>query len=294
MVLVLPAQRRKGYAARLLRRRSPSCAPQVSRRCSTRRRPDARSTCGRLPRPLGLQALPVGDRCAGDARTAGGVRSLAETDWPQILAFDAQAFGASRERLLRALATRLPRRRWCGAKARIGSAAFCSGATGTKPASSVRWSSTRRIPTIALIGPALLDAVLAMPLYLDATDHAASLVAWLAARGFVEQRPFTRMVFGTAARPVTPPRSCWLPGPSSARRARSLPRGSPGSALDSPGRRALDVVDVAQVVAFGAQVSTRARRPRRRRSSTSCRRGSAAAAAGSRPRAARRPTRARP
>jgi hypothetical protein len=51
------------------------------------------------------------------------------------------------------------------------------------------------------------------PLYLDATDHAAPLVAWLAAQGFVEQRPFTRMVRGTAAAPGDASRVMLVAGP---------------------------------------------------------------------------------
>jgi hypothetical protein len=39
------------------------------------------------------------------------------------------------------------------------------------------------------------------PLYVDVVNHAPRLQQWLEARGFVFQRPFTRMVRGLAAAP---------------------------------------------------------------------------------------------
>jgi hypothetical protein len=39
------------------------------------------------------------------------------------------------------------------------------------------------------------------PLYVDAVDHAPRLIRWLEERGFAIQRPFTRMVHGSARAP---------------------------------------------------------------------------------------------
>ncbi|MEO8718953.1 MAG: hypothetical protein ABI423_12110, partial [Burkholderiales bacterium] len=51
---------------------------------------------------------------------------------------------------------------------------------------------------------ALLVAALAAvpaPLYLDVVDRESGLIAWLESLNFALQRPFTRMVHGTAAAP---------------------------------------------------------------------------------------------
>jgi hypothetical protein len=52
---------------------------------------------------------------------------------------------------------------------------------------------------IGLLGRGL--SAVEPPLYVDVVDHAPRLRAWLEARGFTLQRPFTRMVRGLAAAP---------------------------------------------------------------------------------------------
>jgi len=50
----------------------------------------------------------------------------------------------------------------------------------------------------------LLEAALAAaprPVYVDVVDHAPRMQAWLEQRGFVLQRPFTRMVHGGGPAP---------------------------------------------------------------------------------------------
>ena len=107
MVLVLPAQRRKGYATKLLR-----VALDDLRRRGLTPMLDA-TPAGRevylqegFRDTWGFSRLRSSSSAPGEA--APGVRSLAAADWPSVLALDAPAFGASREPLLRVLAARLP------------------------------------------------------------------------------------------------------------------------------------------------------------------------------------------
>ena len=64
---------------------------------------------------------------------------------------------------------------------------------------------------IALVGSAL--RAVPAPLYLDAADHSGPLLAWLAARGCREQRPFTRMVYGGQAAPGDASKVMLVAGP---------------------------------------------------------------------------------
>ncbi len=125
--------------------------------------------------------------------------SLREAHWSDVESFDTPAFGASRLALLRALAARWP------AAARV--VEQCGRVRG------VMWGREGReahqigplladdLPTAqALISHAL--SAVPGPIYLDLLDERrADLLAWLEQRGFVCQRPFTRMVWGTDRAP---------------------------------------------------------------------------------------------
>ena len=56
----------------------------------------------------GFRRLQLQGRPSPRWSAPAAVRPLRAADWPELLALDARAFGASRERLLRALAARLP------------------------------------------------------------------------------------------------------------------------------------------------------------------------------------------
>lgn len=198
MVLVLPGQRRKGHATRLLR----TALDDLADRGLT---------------PI-LDATPAGRAVyvqEGFQDTWGfwrfelrrvvslpgqreGVRPLQDADWPRVLELDARAFGASRERLLRALAARLPQAALvCDRGA--GLQGFLLGRDGREACQLgplvARDAGTAR----ALLAVALV-AVRA-PLYLDLVDREPGLGAWLESLGFAFQRPFTRMVHGAGAAP---------------------------------------------------------------------------------------------
>ena len=108
MVLVLPEHRRKGYATQLLR----VALADLKNRALT---PILDATpAGRevyvqegFSDTWGFRRLQLNETIAALERS-NAVRPLRATDWPELLALDARAFGASRERLLRSLAARLP------------------------------------------------------------------------------------------------------------------------------------------------------------------------------------------
>lgn len=191
MVLVLPAQRRKGYASRLLR----TATAELERRSQlpvldatpagreVYRREGFRDTWSfkrfRLDHPAPAQA-------SAEARPI--------EDWESLLALDAEAFGGSRERLLRALGSRMPR---CALE--LPGRGFVLARDGREASQIGPLIARDEDGALALLRAAL--AAVPPPLYVDAADHAPRLREWLLAQGFALQRPFTRMVRGAAPAP---------------------------------------------------------------------------------------------
>jgi len=198
MVLVLPSQRRQGYATRLLR----IALEDLGKRGLT---PILDATpAGRavyvqegFRDTWGFRRLQLREPCAALERPAG-VRALRESDWPRLLELDARAFGASREPLLRALAARLAQ-----------AALVCEGSAGLhgfllgregREALQLGPLAARDAGTARALLAAALTAV-RPPLYLDLVDREPGLGAWLESLGFAFQRPFTRMVRGAPRAP---------------------------------------------------------------------------------------------
>jgi len=199
MVLVLPEQRRKGYATQLLK-----TALRENTRMGLTSILDATPAGHDVYLQEGFQDRWGFKRYALSAPKAGfmpvaDVRPLQPKDWAPLLALDAAAFGASRERLLRNLASRLPAAALV--VEREGAlAGFVLGREG-REANQVG-PLVARDEEAALV---LLNAALAgvrAPIYVDIADHAPALQAWAQARGFAFQRPFTRMVHGEGAGPA--------------------------------------------------------------------------------------------
>jgi len=211
MVLVHPAQRRRGYAARLLRRaladlQASGLTPVLDATPAGR----AVYLAEGFRDTWGFKRYQLQARPAVAVDSAAGLRPLAADDWPAILALDLRAFGASRERLLRALAARLPAAAWvlerdgavCG---------YVLGRDGREACQLGPLVADGAASAIALLGAALQRV--SAPLYLDAADRATPLVDWLAALGFVAQRPFTRMVYGGGDAPGDACRVMLVAGP---------------------------------------------------------------------------------
>jgi len=198
MVLVLPSQRRKGHATRLLRR----ALEALGRRGLT---PILDATpAGRavyvqegFHDTWGFRRLQLRALRAAPERPAG-VRALRADDWPGLLELDGRAFGASREPLLRALAARLPEAALVFDRGG-GVEGYLLGRDGREASQLGPLVARDSGAARALLAAAL--AAVGPPLYLDLVDREPGLTAWLESLGFAFQRPFTRMVHGAADAP---------------------------------------------------------------------------------------------
>ena len=198
MVLVLPEHRRKGYATQLLRK----ALAELENRALTPildATPAGHEVYAQegFRDTWGFRRFQLQETIAAIERPAG-VRPLRATDWPQLLALDARAFGASRERLLRSLAARLPQAALvAGENGRL--AGFLLGRDGRETRQLGPLVARSSDAARALLAEAL--AQVTPPLILDVVDREPGITAWLESLGFEFQRPFTRMVHGALGAP---------------------------------------------------------------------------------------------
>ena len=205
MVLVHPSHRRRGFATRLLR----TAIADLDHRGLT---------------PM-LDATPAGhlvyrqerfEDCWGFKRflkTGSAIRGSAvaplrpvvDADWPQVLQLDREAFGASRERLLRSLWRRLPEAAFI-----VEGEGFVLGRDG-REARQIGPLVARDVTVARALMTRALAAVSA-PVYVDVADH-APLHDLIEASGFAFQRPFTRMVRGARPSPGVPALQLVVAGP---------------------------------------------------------------------------------
>lgn len=201
MVLVLPQQRRKGYATRLLRRALEDLSRE-GRAAILDATPAGREVYrqeGFVDR-WGFRRLaltkPVAELASDDPQYR--VRPIRPGDWERIARLDAQAFGADRTQLLRELMQRLS----ASALACERTGEFCGfllGRDGREANQLGPLVAQDRGAARALLRAAL-DKV-PSPIYLDVVEREASLIDWLQQAGFAFQRPFTRMVRGADRAP---------------------------------------------------------------------------------------------
>lgn len=202
MVLVSPEHRRHGYASRMLRlalaylqsRGLTAVLDATPAGHEVYLQEGLRDTWGF--QRYRLEAMhPVS--CLPD--TPGlELRSLTAADWPRVLALDLPAFGASREKLLRALCARLPE---AALVAERGGklCAYLLGREGREARQLGPLVAEDRSAAQALLAHAL--ARIAGPLYIDLVDRHAEFRNWALQQGFEVQRPFTRMVRGADRAP---------------------------------------------------------------------------------------------
>jgi GNAT superfamily N-acetyltransferase len=202
MVLVSPEHRRLGYASRMLRR---ALAYLQSHGLTAVL--DATPAGHEVYLQEGLRdtwgfqrySLPEARPVSGWQDMPGlKLRQLADGDWPEILALDLPAFGASRESLLRALAARLPEAALVARRAdRV--CGYLLGRDG-REARQLGPLVAADLPTAQALLTHALERV-AAPLYIDIVDRHTSLRSWALTQGFAVQRPFTRMVHGAGRAP---------------------------------------------------------------------------------------------
>lgn len=197
MVLTLPDQRGRGYATALMAHALAALMASGHRAVL-----DATPFGQPVYAKLGFAPFWSFRRWRLDAAGGAvqGVRPLRHADWPEILALDAAANGVPRERLLRALAARLP------AVARV---AVAGGRTKGYALARDGRLAPQIGPVVARDGRSaqrlIAGALAALPagqsVVIDLADSQTELAAWLAGRGAAPQRPFTRMAVGTAPLP---------------------------------------------------------------------------------------------
>jgi GNAT superfamily N-acetyltransferase len=215
MVLVTGAYRRRGLATRMMRRAI-----------------DDLGTAGLLPvldatpagravyRALGFEDSWGFRRLERPARQGGQehrpspegvrVRPLAERDWQPLCTYDASAFGADRAALLAALRGRLPAAELVAERnGRL--AGFMLGRDGRVAAHMGPLIADDDAMACGLLARALER--LHGPVFIDLADDKGAVQAWLEARGFAAQRPFTRMLYRRSARFDDPPRTYAVVGP---------------------------------------------------------------------------------
>jgi GNAT superfamily N-acetyltransferase len=202
MVLVSPQHRRLGYAARMLRR---ALAYLQSRGLAAVL--DATPAGHEVYVQEGLRdtwsfqryGLAATQSVSGWQDVSGlKLRQLADSDWPQILALDLPAFGASREPLLRSLAARLPEAALIAERGEKISG-FLFGRDGREACQLGPLVAEDPPAAQALLAQALTRVP--APLYIDIVDRHTSLRNWALMQGFAVQRPFARMVHGAGRAP---------------------------------------------------------------------------------------------
>jgi len=211
MVLVLPQFRRRGLAGRLLREalaylRDQGLVPVLDAT------PDGYPVYiqeGFQPAWGFRRYRRVAVSLDPEAAAAPRSRCIEEDDWPALLAFDSPAFGADRSLVLHALARRMPMAaRLVEEDGRI--TGYILGRDGLD-ACQLGPLVARDAATAQLLIDDVLDR-LAGPVQVDLADRHLALLEGLVARGFLLQRPFTRMARG-AAPPGDPAAMVLVAGP---------------------------------------------------------------------------------
>jgi ribosomal protein S18 acetylase RimI-like enzyme len=183
MVLVLPEQRRKGYASQLLR----TALADLENRGLT---PilDATPAGREVYRQEGFKDTWGFKRysLSGNTSSRARAKQITASDWPRILELDRQAFGGNREVVLRNLAQRLPE------TALVSESGFVLGREGREAIQIGPLVAHDERSACELLAAAL--SRIKPPVYLDVLDAREGARLWLEGCGFVFQRPFTRMV----------------------------------------------------------------------------------------------------
>lgn len=198
MVLVTAAERRQGLAQWLLRRLVADLSAQrlVPALDAT---PAGRTVYG----TLGFQDGWTMQRLVAQAvrkpyteSPAPVVRALTAADWPQLLAQDAEVFGADRGALLQSFVRRLPEAALVADRGgRL--AGYLLGRDGRVMNQLGPLVADDDAVARALLARAIAGA--ASPLAIDLPDRHTALGDWLAALGFAVERPFTRMIYGRSS-----------------------------------------------------------------------------------------------
>jgi creatinine amidohydrolase/Fe(II)-dependent formamide hydrolase-like protein/ribosomal protein S18 acetylase RimI-like enzyme len=199
MVLVDPAQRRRGIGTLMLRTALDALAGVATVKLdATPAGKQVYDKLGfrdeyRLSRQATAALAPVAPP-AGAARC----RPMRDEDLAAVIELDRRAFGLPRPELIRSFRNLAPACAWVAEDGQGGLSGFVLGRPGVNaeqvgPLSAVDGAVAQALAAAAfstLAGRAVL---------IDATLDDPAWLAWLASLGFAEQRPFIRMLRGEAA-----------------------------------------------------------------------------------------------
>jgi GNAT superfamily N-acetyltransferase len=120
------------------------------------------------------------------------VEAISDSAWQELCAYDASVFGADRSEILARLRGRLPEAEFC--VWRGGHiAGFLLGRMGRRAAQLGPLVAENEEIACALIAQAL--ETVSLPVYIDLLNDKPLTARWLAAAGFVAERPLTRMLY---------------------------------------------------------------------------------------------------
>lgn len=120
------------------------------------------------------------------------VEPISDAAWDELCRYDAAIFGADRSHVLRGMRGRLPEAEYC--VWRGGHiAGFLLGRRGRRAAQIGPLVAESDDIARALLSQAL--EALSPPVYIDVIDDKVATARWLAAAGFVAERPLTRMLY---------------------------------------------------------------------------------------------------
>jgi ribosomal protein S18 acetylase RimI-like enzyme len=139
------------------------------------------------------------------------VRPISRSDFPQILEFDREVFGADRRAILRRLYADAPEYAFV-VESPSGLDGFTFGRHGflaehLGPVVASEESAARDLVSVCL------NAHLGRPFLLDAPQFSQEWSQWLKSIGFREERPFIRMFRGSNSYPGLPRKQFAITGP---------------------------------------------------------------------------------
>lgn len=210
MVIVDPAFRRRGIAARLMRTALASLQTMGIATVKL----DATAAGRPVYEELGFVYESLIERWEGVARPAQatGCAALDEKRWSDLLALDRHAFGADRARLLELL-----RRDACAQALIIGAAdkplrGYALARSGSAASYLGPLVATDEQAAMQLLD-GMLNQLIGRSVYIDFNKGFVASAAALAARGFVKQRDLVRMRFGQKNSAGTSPSVFAIAGP---------------------------------------------------------------------------------
>jgi len=211
MVLVDPAERRKGVGSQLMREALKVLGGQETIRLDAT--PDGREVYLKLDfvdeyRLSRMEAVVSGRVTRNEDNPA---RLMTKADLPRVFEMDHQAFGADRDTMLKWMFGGAPEYSWL--IVRDGEVAgYTFGRHGFNFEHLGPVVAQDRETAMRLVA-ACLSNHLGKPFIIDASRHDAEWAPWLESIGFEEQRPFIRMFRGKNRYPGSPEKQFAILGP---------------------------------------------------------------------------------